>query len=193
MANGSPMMLDTINRLLRLSLAVSALFPLIASAGEKPQSQVFGWLEKAIVMPVGATVKIKLDSGALTSSMDAKNIQLFKRKGKNWVSFRLHLEDKETGNEVYRDLEMPVKRIVRVRGAGGEDRRPVVVLPICIGGRIYKEEFTLRNRDNMLYPVLLGRRTLKDLGLLDVTATYLVPPTCELPKDIDDVIAVDRE
>src|SRR5690606_39959684 len=99
MANGSPMMLDTINRLLRLSLAVSALFPFIASAGEKPQSQVFGWLEKAIVMPVGATVKIKLDSGALTSSMDAKNIQLFKRKGKNWVSFRLHLEDKETGNE----------------------------------------------------------------------------------------------
>src|SRR5690606_16720928 len=111
-----------------------------------PQPQIFGWLEKAIVMPVGATVKIKLDSGALTSSMDAKNIHLFKRKGKNWVSFRLHLEDKETGAEVYRDLEMPVKRIVRVRGAGGEDRRPVVVLPVCIGDRIYKEEFTLRNR-----------------------------------------------
>jgi len=174
------------------SLLLLAL-PFAFGAHGKEAPQVFGWIEKAIVMPVGATVKMKLDSGALTSSMDAKNIQTYKRKGKNWVSFRLQLEDKETGAEVYRDLEMPVKRMVRVRGAGGEDRRPVVVLPLCIGDRIFKEEFTLRDRENMLYPVLIGRRTLKQLGLLDVTSSYLVPPTCEIALDPEDIIEVDRE
>jgi hypothetical protein len=178
-----------------LLIALLLCLPLAAAAGEGKAKAptVFGWLEKGIVMPVGATVKIKLDSGALTSSMDAKNILTYKRKDKNWVSFRLHLEDKETGTEVLRDLEMPVKRFVRVRGAGGEERRVAVVLPICIGDRVFKEEFTLRDRDNMLYPVLLGRRTLKRLGLLDVTATYLVPPTCEVRVDPEDVIEVDRE
>ena len=165
--------------LLTLLLALSA--PALAkSKAEEPR--VFGWPEKAIVMPVGATVKMKLDSGAKTSSMDARDIVPFKRGGKRWVRFVLHLEDKVTGKDVYRELEMPVKRYVRLRGAGGEDRRPVVVLPICIGDRVYREEFTLRNRDNMLYPVLIGRTTLKHMGLLDVTRTYLNDPTCPVPE-----------
>lgn len=171
-----------LSRLLLLLIATT-LLPLTAAADKQSGTkkvQVVGWLEKAIVMPVGATVKMKLDSGALTSSMDAKNITPFKRNGKRWVKFRLHLEDKETGEDVYRDMEMPVKRYTRIRGAGGEERRPVVILPVCIGNRVYREEFTLRDRDNMLYPVLIGRRTLKDLGLLDVNSTYLTTPTCDV-------------
>lgn len=174
-----------LNRLFLLFIT-AALIPLPATADKESTAkkvQVVGWLEKAIVMPVGATVKMKLDSGALTSSMDAKKIEPFKRNGKKWVRFRLHLEDKETGDDVYRDMEMPVKRYTRIRGAGGEERRPVVVLPVCIGDRVYREEFTLRDRDNMLYPVLIGRRTLKDLGLLDVNSTYLTTPTCPLDDE----------
>jgi len=171
-------------------LLVSLVAPFVDAQEKK---KVFGWVEKAIVMPVGATVKAKLDSGARTSSMDAKNIQMFERGGERWVSFRLHLEDNETGDEVYRDLEMPIKRMVRLRGAGGEDRRPTVELPVCIGDQVYKEEFTLRDRDNMFYPMLLGRRTIERLGLLDVTATFTVRPTCNVAQDLDTVIEVDRE
>ncbi|MFA5632047.1 MAG: ATP-dependent zinc protease [Porticoccaceae bacterium] len=170
---------------------LSMLTPLASAAEREPK--VFGWVEKAIVMPVGATVKAKLDSGARTSSMDAKNIQMFKRDGEDWVSFRLHLEDNESGDEVYRDLEMPIKRIVRLRGAGGEDRRPTVELSVCIGDQVYREEFTLRDRDNMFYPMLLGRRTIEHLGLLDVTTTFTVPPTCTVSQNLDEVIEVDRE
>ncbi|MCK9563303.1 MAG: RimK/LysX family protein [Bacteroidales bacterium] len=158
-----------------LACLLTAATPAKAASDDRP---LFGWIEKAIVMPVGATVKIKLDSGALTSSMDASKIEEIDREGERWVRFVLHLEDSATGEDVYRELERPLKRIVRVRGAGGEDRRPAVEIPICIGGHVYVEEFTLRNRDNMLYPVLIGRRTISRLGLLDVTATYLNPPTC---------------
>ncbi|MCK9468725.1 MAG: ATP-dependent zinc protease [Porticoccaceae bacterium] len=160
-------------------LLVYVLGPAAAWAEDvRADKPIFGWLEKAIIMPVGVTVKVKLDSGALTSSMDARDIEIIQREGKRWVRFVLHLEDTETGEEIYQELEQPLKRIVRIRGAGGEDRRPAVELPVCIGGHVHIEEFTLRDRDNMLYPVLLGRKTISHLGLLDVTATYLNPPTC---------------
>lgn len=159
-------------------LLICLLAPAALAAEKTENPPVFGWIEKAIVMPVNTTVKIKLDSGALTSSMDASQIEIIRRDGKRWVRFLLHLEDTETGEHAYRELEQPLKRIVKVRGAGGEDRRPVVELPICIGDRVYIEQFTLRDRDNMIYPVLIGRRTISHLGLLDVTATYLHSPSC---------------
>ncbi|HLS97881.1 MAG: RimK/LysX family protein [Porticoccaceae bacterium] len=149
-----------------------------ASEGER----VYGWLEKAVVLPVGATVDIKLDSGAWTSSMDAKDIETFRQDGKQWVRFDLRLEDHVSGAVRHREMRLPLERITRVRGAGGEDLRPVVTLPVCIGDRVFHEQFTLRDRENMTYPVLLGRRTMKELGLLDVTATYLNKPACPLAR-----------
>jgi hypothetical protein len=131
-------------------------------------------------LPLEATVKVKLDSGALTSSMHATDITPFKRNDRNWVRFRLELEDKITGEQVQMTLEKKVYRYARIRGAGGEERRPVVVLPFCIGDKILREQFTLNDRKDMLYPVLLGRRTLKELGLIDTSATFLNKPECDL-------------
>ncbi|HEY8385084.1 MAG TPA: RimK/LysX family protein [Porticoccaceae bacterium] len=169
-----------------LTALISILAPItLAKPAQAEDRPIFGWVEKAIVMPVGAQVKIKLDSGALTSSMDASDIEVVRRdNGERWVRFVLHLEDQASGEDVYRELERPLKRMVRVRGAGGEDSRPAVEIPICIGDEVYLEEFTLRNRDNMLYPVLIGRRTISRLGLLDVTSTYLNPPGCT-PQESD--------
>jgi hypothetical protein len=172
------------------------LFPLICfcllapmfvmGAEDSPdEAQVLGWVEKAIVIPLGVTVKVKLDSGALTSSMDARNIEIYKKDGRKWVRFRLHLKDENSEEEFYRDMDMPVKRLVLLRGAGGMDRRPVVVLPLCIGNRVYEEQFTLRDRDDMLYPVLLGRRTIEDLGILDVRRTFVTQPSCNLEQEIE--------
>ncbi len=168
-----------------LLLSLSATLLAIAPSHAQPAQEdrpVFGWVEYAIVMPAAAKVKVKLDSGALTSSMDARDIEIIRRDGKRWVRFVLHLEDRLTSEDVYRQMELPLKRIVRLRGAGGEDRRPTVEIPLCIGDKVYTEEFTLRDRDNMLYPVLLGRTTLQQLGgLLDVNATFTKLPSCPLP------------
>lgn len=168
--------------LLRLSLYLLSLlaFPLSASpvaSSEGPQ--VLGWVEKAIVMPVGATVKAKLDSGALTSSMHATAIELRERDGEDWVEFELELEDTASGEQVLMPMALPVERFILVRGAGGEDRRPVVKLELCIGDQVYTEQFSLRDRGDMLYPILIGRRTLRDLGLVDVNSTYLTRPSCD--------------
>ena len=63
-------------------------------------------------------------------------------------------------------------------GAGGEDRRPVVKMSMCVGDRVYEEQFSLRDRGDMNYTVLLGRRTIEHIGLIDTASTYLLPLDC---------------
>lgn len=151
----------------------------VSNAAAKSNTNIFGWLEKTRIEPWGVTVKAKLDSGALTSSMHAENIERFRKNDEDWVRFTVKVRDVETDEVVSKEFERPVYRRSRIRGAGGEDRRPVVKMQICIKDVIYEEQFSLRDRDNMLYPVLLGRRTLKQLGAIDVVSTYLHEPKCK--------------
>lgn len=139
---------------------------------------VVGWVEKGLILPEEAVVKVKVDSGALTSSMHAVNMERFTRKGKRWVRYDVPVVDADTGNKVTLHFERPVYRQMTVRGAGGEDYRPVVKMRMCIGNRIYEEQFSLRDRSDMTYPVLLGRRTIEHIGLIDVSDTFMLPLDC---------------
>ncbi|WP_373681015.1 retropepsin-like aspartic peptidase RloA3 [Halomonas sp. LBP4] len=151
-----------------------------APADENPADEkVFGWVEKATLEPWGVEVKAKLDSGALTSSLDAREVERFEREGEEWVRFRLELEDEVTGELFTHEMELPVYRSIRLRGAGGTDRRPVVLMKVCMGDTVYEEQFSLRDREEMHYPLLLGRRTIGHLGFLDVRETFLSDPQCD--------------
>ncbi|MEA2120445.1 ATP-dependent zinc protease [Halovibrio sp. HP20-50] len=171
------------------ALALGAL--LSASTVMADDKQVFGWVEKATLQPWGIEVKAKLDSGALTSSLDARDIEMFEKDDEEWVRFRLKLEDQISG-EVFSDkIERPLYRELAVRGAGGRDERPVVLLEVCMGNTVYEEQFSLRDREEMNYPLLLGRRTISHLGLLDVRETFLQNPDCGddaelVPHDSED-------
>jgi hypothetical protein len=142
------------------------------------EDKVFGWVENATIQPWGIAVKAKLDSGALTSSLDARDIEIFEQEGEEWVRFRLKLEDQQSGEVFSDEIERPLYREQTVRGAGGRDERPVVLMEVCMGDTIYEEQFSLRDREEMLYPLLLGRRTISHLGLLDVRNTFLQDPNC---------------
>lgn len=152
-------------------------------ANDVPSHLIVGWVEKARLLPEQTAVKVKVDSGALTSSMHAVNIDQFIRDGKRWVRYDVPVVDADTGDKVTMNFEVPVYRRVVVRGAGGEDRRPVVKMSMCIGDRVYEEQFSLRDRGDMNYPVLLGRRTIAHIGLIDVANTFLLPLNC--PEDAD--------
>jgi hypothetical protein len=160
------------------SWALTAML-LVGAAPALADDKVFGWVEKAVVEPLGVEVKAKLDSGALTSSLDARDIERFKRDDERWVRFRLKLEDEESGEVVSERMELPLYRSLRLRGAGGTDRRPVVLMKVCLGNTLYEEQFSLRDRGDMNYPLLLGRRTIGHLGLLDVRETFLTEHGCD--------------
>ncbi len=134
--------------------------------------QVYGWIEKVIVAEMKDSLVAKLDTGAQTSSIHAENQQLFERDGKKWVKF-IVTDTREEGAKRY-EMEAPLSRIVSIKEPGGESQeRNVVRLTFKIGTRQIKSEFTLNNRSNMLCPVLIGRTTIKTLGWIDPSRTYL--------------------
>jgi hypothetical protein len=168
----------------RCLLAVAGALLLVAPVIADEDKAVFGWVEKSTLEPWGVEVKAKLDSGALTSSMDARDIETFDKDGEEWVRFRLELTDEASGESFEEQLELPLYRDIRVRGAGGRDERPVVLMKICMGDTIHEEQFSLRDRGEMHYPLLLGRRTIGHLGLLDVTRTFLNSPQCDEDTEV---------
>ncbi|WP_449500922.1 ATP-dependent zinc protease family protein [Aeromonas rivuli] len=115
----------------------------------------------------------RVDTGATTSSISAQEITIFERNGKNWVRFFLSHQDLDDKIQI----EAPLVRHVRVRQASADDldRRPVVRLTVRIGDMTEKAEFTLKDRSDMTFPVLLGREFLKDIAVVDVAREYIQP------------------
>lgn len=161
-----------------VKLATALLLSLGSAAVFADSPQVFGWVEEGLIFPEKVAVKFKLDTGALTSSMHAEDIDRFEKDGDDWVRFTLEMEDIDTEKKIEKRLEREVVRDIKVRGAGGAEKRPVVLMRVCLGNKIHEEQFSLNDRDKMNYPVLIGRRTLEDIGLVDSSKTFTVEPDC---------------
>ncbi|SEF44411.1 ATP-dependent zinc protease [Billgrantia desiderata] len=126
---------------------------------------------------VGTYLRARVDSGANTSSLSATDVTRFERDGEDWVRFKLGLNESDIVVEHVRDewIERPVERRVRIMQAAGSESRPVVSLMMTLGPIRETVEFTLSDRTHLNYPVLLGRRFLMDIALIDVAENYLHP------------------
>lgn len=136
--------------------------------------QVVGAVEKVWLAPPGTLLPARIDTGAATSSLDAREIQSFERNGERWVRFTI--VDPEDGKEIL--IECKVVRQVRILQAVAEEaeRRPVVELGVTVGGMTQAAQFTLSDRRHLEYPVLIGRNILMDLLVVDVSRTHIAPP-----------------
>jgi len=162
------------------SLVGLPLADAVAAENAPKERVVMGWLEYVTVEPWGLRLKAKLDSGAKLSSMHAENIELFRRNGDMWVRFRLESQAKKKSDRHTFTMERPLVREARIKAHGGKlVSRPVVTLDFCLNGSTHEAQFTLADRGNFLYPVLLGRRFLADIALVDPGATYLATSVCE--------------
>lgn len=157
---------------------VMLIFSCLANASVS-ERRVYGWVEKVNIPAMGVTTKAKMDSGALTSSIHADNVERFSRDGKKWVRFDVTLKDTDTDEEVTKTLERPFVRRIKLYGAGGTDRRLVVLMDICVGDQLLQEQFSLSDRADKIYGLLIGRRTMEHIGLLDVTQTFTAQPNCQ--------------
>jgi hypothetical protein len=124
---------------------------------------------------LGTYLKARVDSGANTSSLSAEEITRFERDGEDWVRFKLALNEEDVAVDSQRDewIEAPIVRRVRIVQASGEESRPVISLLMTLGPLRENVDFTLNDRSHLDYPVLLGRRFLMDIAVIDVADTYL--------------------
>lgn len=131
---------------------------------------VMGWAEHVVLLPWGRKLKARLDTGAKTASLHATDIDEFEKDGEDWVRFEFDHEDHERI-----EIERPVIRHIRVIG---EDRRPVVELSFCLDEARHTAQFSLTDRGSLTYPMLLGRRFLADVAIVDPAKRYLTKPDC---------------
>ena len=135
---------------------------------------MLGREENVFIEPSNILMRARIDTGAQTSSLDARNVEEFERDGKKWVRFTLI--DRRTN--VSHILEKRVVRradIVQSSLEGKYDTRVVVRLKIKVGDFSDFSEFTLTNRDHMDFPILIGRSFLKDIAIVDVSSRDLAP------------------
>jgi len=132
-----------------------------------------GQAEKVRLTPPGRVFRARIDTGATTSSLDAREIEVFEREGEAWVRFKV--PDPENGSLC--EVEQPVIRHARIIQPAMEepDRRPVVKLQIQLGPMRVIEDFTLVDRGDLPYQVLVGRNILRDLIIVDVAHKFIVP------------------
>lgn len=139
-----------------------------------------GYLENVAVGKLGLEMKGKLDTGADTSSIHARNIEIYKRgKRDNWVRFRLIGKD---GRSIRYDQN--VIRFAQIKTkTGGTIRRPVIHLPLCVGGIEGLAEINLADREDFEFDVLIGREFLANRILVDSGRTYVSEESCGLTED----------
>ena len=138
---------------------------------------ILGWIEQVRVSAAGLTLEAKLDTGADTSSLHARNIRGFKRKGVRMVRFEI--ENPDTGELV--ELERRRVRTVRIREHDGSyQRRPVVEMWVCLGPVKKRVEVNLVDRSQFNYPFLIGRSAMHGDILVDPDLSFTVKPECDL-------------
>ena len=135
---------------------------------------IAGWVEKAKLYPGGIEVKVKLDTGAKTSSLHCDCAEPFERDGERWIRFDVI---NYKGNRI--TFERRVHRVAKIkRHFGKVQERPVVMLGLCLGS-IYKEtEVTLVDRTGFEYQMLVGRKYMEGDFVVDPGVTYSTQPNC---------------
>jgi len=139
-------------------------------AGEK---LVVGEIETVRFDNLGLVLRARIDTGAETSSLDARSIRRFQRDGENWIRFTI--TDPDSGEPLV--LERPRSRRVRIIQSGGDDpdTRHVVELRVTLGNNTQTAEFTLANRSALEFSALIGRNVLRDLIMVDVSKVDAAP------------------
>jgi len=109
----------------------------------------------------------KIDTGAYTSSMHCHHIETVKKGGTEFLKFKLldpEHPSYQTRTFVFRNFKKK-----KVRSSNGEvEHRYVIETKLEIYGKIFKTEFTLTDRSDMKYPLLLGRKFIKQGFIVDV-------------------------
>lgn len=161
---------------------LSLLFlPTLSFAADKT---VYGLNEYAKLDGIDLEVAAKLDTGAKTASLSARDIKRFKRNGESWVRFYLAIDAAHS-----HPIERPLARVSKIKRRSGDydpeegkayTARPVIALDICMGSALRSIEVNLTDRSAFQYPLLIGSEALKRFdALVDPSLKYAAgKPAC---------------
>ena len=162
---------------MRLSLLICSFILILPGlVGAEKQSPAkepitLGMEEEVMLLPWGVRLPARVDTGAATTSLDARNLVV----KENMAEFQLP--------EQYGGLQLrlPVVGWRTVRSAEHSERRPVVQLDICLGPKHVRARVNLNDRSRVKYPIIIGRNVLRQGFVVDCLHSCLVSPSCPVP------------
>nr|WP_298147330.1 ATP-dependent zinc protease [uncultured Pseudomonas sp.] len=147
---------------------VTLLLTLFAVPAMAEQPTLYGRYEKIRLPQIGKTLEAKMDTGAKTTSLSARDIERFQRDGEPWVRFRLASENADDTL-----FEQPLTRLSKIKSRVQEGvtevaelepiERPVIELEVCLGDAQRVVEVNLTDRSHFNYPLLIGASALQEL------------------------------
>lgn len=117
-------------------------------------------------------IPVKIDTGAYSSSMHCHHIVEFEENGISYIEFEM-LDpsfDEHTGRKL-RTKNYKIKSVKSSNGA--VEQRYFVTTNVVLFNKLYSIQLSLTDRGKMKYPVLIGRRFLKNKFLVNTAEKNL--------------------
>ncbi len=135
-----------------------------------------GWREWVALPELGVErVKAKIDTGAATSALHVSRLRSEARDGRTWLEFDVHPIQRNVHPTVSTGGWLVDERPVRNTG-GTSELRPVIATAVRLGPTSFVTQITLTSRDAMGFRMLLGRRALRKLFVVDVAKSFVHEP-----------------
>ncbi|WP_397453415.1 ATP-dependent zinc protease [Pseudomonas sp. NA-150] len=162
----------------------------LSGASMAADKTVYGLTEYATLADINLDVAAKLDTGAKTASLSARDVKRFKRDGEHWVRFYLAIDDAHQ-----HPIERPLARVSKIKRRASDydpddekkyTARPVISLDVCMGNELRTIEVNLTDRSAFEYPLLIGADALKHFdALVDPSLKYAAgKPACAATAQI---------
>jgi len=144
-----------------------------AQPGDKRNKNVIGWREWVSLPDLKIKrIKAKIDTGARTSALHAEKIAPFTKDGAAYVRFVVHPLQRQ---------RKPAKTCValvidhrRITDSGGRSEERYVIRTVLSIGRVsWPVEFSLTNRDQMGFRMLIGRQALRRRYVVDPAHSFV--------------------
>lgn len=120
-------------------------------------------------------IKAKIDTGALTSSLHAFNIETIEKDNQKIVRFDIN--PLQANNDIELRCQSPVIDERAVMSSNGhKELRYIIETLLILGDKAWNIEISLSNRDPLKFRMLLGREALQNRVLIDPSIT------CNLSK-----------
>ncbi len=134
---------------------------------------VVGWREWLLLPDLCETqIKVKVDTGARSSSLHAFNVEVINENGHQVVYFDIHPIQNSIDKTVR--VSSPLIEFRTIRSSSGhEELRPVIRTFARFGETTWPIEITLTNRDQMGFRMLLGRRAMSHRFIVDPAKSFV--------------------
>ncbi len=141
-----------------------------------------GWREWARLPDIGVpAIRVKVDTGARTSALNAGDIERFDHDGCDWVRFTLR-QDRHQARDIVCATAVKDVRVVKDSGGHAEERFVIeTIVGIGVRPEAWPIEITLANRGGMGFSMLLGRTALRRRFVVDPARSFVagIPRTTQ--------------